>query len=76
MIWNLLVKPLKLGMLSYLILFLTACQTTEVPTRTEKDMRIKWHFHEVVPNELMGCLKIEDVKKLRKELLRCQDQVN
>lgn len=76
MTWNLLIKLLKLGMLIFSILFLMGCQSTEKPTKTEEEFQIKWYFHEVVPNELMGCLKIEDVKKLRKELLRCQDQVN
>lgn len=52
---------------------ITACQTMEEPTKTEARLQIKWHFHEVIPQELMGCLNTEDVKKLRKYIYRCEE---
>jgi len=75
MILRLLTELLKLRTLICLIAFLVGCQTVEKPTKTEEKIRIKWQFHEVVPHELMGCLSIEDVKKLRKELIMCEEMV-
>ncbi len=76
MTWNLLIKLLKLGMLNFLIAFLMGCQSLEKsPTKTENQLKVNWHFHELVPNELMGCLSLEDVKSLRRQLIMCEDMI-
>ena len=52
--------------LASLIIFLTlsGCAT---PEKTKKGLDLKWEF-----KEDSACLKIEDIQKLREELIRCQ----
>lgn len=59
-------------MLFAIFLILSACVSKPVETKFDA----KWEFCEIRPQEHLACLKEDDVKELRKLLIKCSEVEN